>query len=380
MKSGFALSILGHSLVLFFLVGAELFRSPRFINPTEDIISIELISEVELNRDNILSESNVVPSDLDQILETEDNLQDIPEFVQPIIPDLNVQTEVPEIPTNSQILLPDIPQPIEPPGIKIGVPEGVAESIVLKDTIPLPKAADFKLPEIPKVTSEYNPIERPELKVADITQEATVPSEDAKVDENPEPIEESSAKEASTPVVVTEANKAEEPTVPLTGQETSRDLLALGSPTSRPQEFTTPDDIDISELISKIVEDGNPNEIIQDTPKPEPVKRQTLTRGEIERLTFLIEQNWNVGALSSEAKRITLTVRIFMDTKGKPINIELQGQTGGTTNGTAVETAFDVARRAITKGLENGHDLPIEKYDLWKEVIYTFNPENIRNR
>ncbi len=379
MKSGFALSILGHSLVLFLVVGMELFRPHNFINPTDDVISIELISEVELNRDNILSEANVVPSELDQILEIEDNLQNILEIEQPVVPDLNIQPEIPEIPTNNQVLIPDIPRPIEPPGVNIGIPEGIAESIVLKDTIPLPKATEFKLPDIPKVSSEYNPIEKPELKVADITQEATLPSEEAKVDENTEPVDESSVKEASTPMTVTEANKSDEPTVPLTGLDTSRDLLALGSPTSRPREFVVPDEIDISDIISKIVEDKDPDEIIQETPKPEPVKRVTLTRGEIESLRTLIVSNWNLGALSSEAKRVRLTVRIVMDTKGKPINIELEGQTDGASD-KAVESAFEAARRAITKGLEDGHDLPIEKYDLWKEVNFTFNPEEMRTR
>lgn len=380
MKSGFALSILGHSLIFFIIVGADLFYTQRFINPTNDIITIELISEVELNRDSILQSSNVVPSQLDQILETEENLQDTPDFVQPIIPDLSIQTDIPEIPNTSQLALPQIPRPIEPPGVKIGVPEGLSESLVLNDTIPLPKAADFKLPEIPKVTSEYNPIEKPELKVAEIAQEATLPIEEPEIVDEKEPIEESTTKEASAPVIVTEANKSEEPTIPLTSLEVSRELLAQGSPISRPQEFPAPEEVDISELISNLFEEDIPTEIIQDLPTPEPVISESLSRVEIERLRHLIVQNWNVGAMSSDAKRITLTVRILMDTTGKPINIELLGQTGGTTNGTAVDTAFEAARRAITKGLENGHDLPIEKYDLWKEVIYRFNPDEIRNR
>ena len=361
------------------MVGVELFRSPNFINPTEDIISIELISEVELNRDNILAGSDFVPSDLDKITETEDNLAELPDILQPVMPDLSVQTDVPEAPTTNHMPRPDIPQPIEPPGIKIGVPEGLTESIDLKNTVPLPKEVDFKLPEIPKVTTEYNPIERPELKVAEITQEANLPIEEPE-EEKTEPVEESTAREASTPITVTEANKAEEPTVPTTGQVISRDLLALGSPTNRPQEFTTREEIDISELISRIVDENKPSEIVPALPTPDPLERATLSRGEIERLRSLIVQNWNLGAISSEAKRITLTVRIVMDTTGKPINIELLGQTGSFTNGVAVERAFEAARRAITKGLENGHDLPIEKYDLWKEVIYTFNPEDIRNR
>ena len=112
---------------------------------------------------------------------------------------------------------------------------------------------------------------------------------------------------------------------------------------------------------------------------PELENKGTLTSSEIGRLRRLIVDNWNIGALSSEAKRVILTVRIRMDKTGKPIEIELYYSEGGV-NGKAVEVAFEVARRAITKGLENGHDLPKEKYYLWKEVLYTFNPQQMMNR
>ena len=136
------------------------------------------------------------------------------------------------------------------------------------------------------------------------------------------------------------------------------------------------EDLDIDSVISQILEETTPSQPVQAVPEPEPV---ALTSSEIERLRSLIVDNWNIGALSSEAKRVILTVRIRMDETGKPIEIELYNSDGGV-NDKAVEVAFEVARKAITKGLENGHDLPKDKYDLWKEVLYTFNPEQMRNR
>ncbi|MDE2760273.1 MAG: ankyrin repeat domain-containing protein, partial [Paracoccaceae bacterium] len=153
-------------------------------------------------------------------------------------------------------------------------------------------------------------------------------------------------------------------------------LLALGSPTSRPKDFTVSEDLDIDSVISQILEETTPSQPVQAVPEPEP---EALTTSEIERLRSLIVDNWNIGALSSEAKRVILTVRIRMDETGKPIEIELYNSDGGV-NDKAVEVAFEVARKAITKGLENGHDLPKDKYDLWKEVLYTFNPEQMRKR
>lgn len=376
MRSGFALSIFGHALILFLIIGVDLYRTPNFIVPANEVISIELISEVELNRDSILAEENVEPSDIEQITETEDKPQEITEFVQPVIPDLKVQPNIANPPANIQTISPELPQPIEPPGVRIGVPKGIIETIAIKNPTPLSKANEFKLPEIPKVTSEYNPLEKPELKVAEITQEATLPSEEPVLDLEPEPVEENTTKEATTPITITEANKSEEATVPSTDLTISSDLLALGSPTSRPQNFTTTEDILIESLISQIQENPIASEPVQVEPEPEPV---ALTASEIGRLRRLIVDNWNIGALSSAAQRVILTVRIRMDETGKPIEIELYKSEGGA-NGKAVEVAFEVARRAITKGLENGHDLPKEKYDLWKEVLYTFNPEQMRNR
>ena len=361
---------------MFLIVGVEFYRTPNFIIPTNEVISIELISEVELNRDSILSEKNVEPSDMDQITETEDKPQEITEFVQPVIPDLKVQSNLAEVPANIETINPELPQPIEPPGVKIGVPEGITESIVIKEPTPVPKANEFKLPEITKVTSEYNPLEKPELKIAEITQEATLLREETVLELETEPVEESTTEEATTPITVTEANKSEEATVPSTDLKVTSNLLALGSPNSRPKDFTVSEDPDISSVISQILEETTPSEPVQADLEPKPV---TLTTSEIERLRSLIVDNWNIGALSSEAKRVILTVRIRMDETGKPIEIELYNSDGGV-NDKAVEVAFEVARRAITKGLENGHDLPKEKYDLWKEVSYTFNPKQMRNR
>lgn len=376
MRSGFALSIFGHALILFLIIGVEFYRTPNFIIPVNEVISIELISEVEFNRNSILAEENVEPSAMEQITETVEKPQEITEFVQPVIPELKVQPNIAEVPANIQTISPELPLPIEPPGVMIGVPEGITENIVIKDPTSLPKASEFKLPEISKVTSEYNPLEKPELKVAEITQEATLPSEETVLDLETEPVEESTTEEATTPITVTEANKSEEAIVPATDIKVSSNLLALGSPTSRPKDFTVSEDPDISAVISQILEETTPSEPAEAKPEPVPV---SLTPSENERLRSLIVDNWNLGVLSSEAIRVKLTVRIWMDETGKPIEIELYDSDGGV-NDKAVEVAFEVARRAITKGLENGHDLPKEKYDIWKEVLYTFNPQQMRNR
>ena len=49
-------------------------------------------------------------------------------------------------------------------------------------------------------------------------------------------------------------------------------------------------------------------------------------------------------------------------------------------SGSAAETAFQSARRAILRCQGDGYNLPPEKFDQWKRVEMTFNPESMRIR
>ncbi len=87
---------------------------------------------------------------------------------------------------------------------------------------------------------------------------------------------------------------------------------------------------------------------------------------------------WNVGALSSEALRTTVTVRFDMEQNGKPVvgSIELVGQEGGSE--AAAKQAYEAARRAIVRCGSDGFPLPAEKYGWWKQVEIVFNPTKMR--
>ena len=76
----------------------------------------------------------------------------------------------------------------------------------------------------------------------------------------------------------------------------------------------------------------------------------TTTEGEpfADDLGTAIERCWNVGALSSEAQRISITIGFRLGTDGKPISdsIELRNTQGGDA---ATRQAFEAARRAILR-------------------------------
>jgi len=105
-----------------------------------------------------------------------------------------------------------------------------------------------------------------------------------------------------------------------------------------------------------------------------------LTRGQREGLRLAVQNCWNVGALSSEALRVTVTVEVQMGRDGVPErnSVRMLSNTGGSD--TAIRQAYEAARRAVLRCGGSGYDLPAESYDQWRTIEITFNPEDMRLR
>jgi hypothetical protein len=105
-----------------------------------------------------------------------------------------------------------------------------------------------------------------------------------------------------------------------------------------------------------------------------------MTSGERDGLRVAVQQCWNVGSLSSEALRTTVVVAVSMTEDGKPQpeSLRMLGFEGGTE--AAARQAFESARRAIIRCGANGFSLPRDKYEQWRNIEMTFNPENMRIR
>ena len=103
----------------------------------------------------------------------------------------------------------------------------------------------------------------------------------------------------------------------------------------------------------------------------------SLTSSEKDALRVAIQQCWDVGALSSAALRVTVTVSVTMLADGRPntASIRQVSATGGS--GDAVRQAYEAARRAIIRCGARGYDLPAEKFDQWREIEMVFNPERM---
>ena len=102
-----------------------------------------------------------------------------------------------------------------------------------------------------------------------------------------------------------------------------------------------------------------------------------LSQGEKDGLRLRIEACWNIGSLSREAQRTSVSVQFSMTPDGmpEPDSVRLVDSQGGSD--AAAAQAFEAARRAILRCAmqAQGYDLPAEKYARWRDTIVDFRPQ-----
>jgi hypothetical protein len=104
-----------------------------------------------------------------------------------------------------------------------------------------------------------------------------------------------------------------------------------------------------------------------------------LTKSEREGLRLAVQECWNVNS-ASEASRITVVIGLSMEKDGKPLISSIRRISASDGSESAQRSAFDAARRAIIRCSKGGYDLPVEKYDHWRDIEITFNPEKMRRK
>ncbi|MEM8555963.1 MAG: energy transducer TonB [Pseudomonadota bacterium] len=105
-----------------------------------------------------------------------------------------------------------------------------------------------------------------------------------------------------------------------------------------------------------------------------------LTIGERDALRLAVSPCWNFAALSTEAARVTVVVGMDMGLDGRPVAGSLRMVSHNGPNADVAAQSYEVARRAILRCQGTGYPLPADKYDQWKEIEMTFNPERMRLR
>ncbi len=115
-------------------------------------------------------------------------------------------------------------------------------------------------------------------------------------------------------------------------------------------------------------------------PAPAAPAGGSLSPSQADALRLAIQQCWNVGALSTDALMVTVTVGFTMTPSAMPEagSIRVIAASGGTE--AAVAQAFETARRAIIRCAGDGYGLPPEQFEAWRDIEITFNPEGMRLR
>jgi hypothetical protein len=103
-----------------------------------------------------------------------------------------------------------------------------------------------------------------------------------------------------------------------------------------------------------------------------------MTSGEKDAFMIAVKACWNVGSLSSEALRTTVTIGFDMNPDGKPNtgSMKMIDFSGGSE--TAAKQAYEAGRRAIIRCGASGFPLPSEKFDYWSKVEIVFDPNKMR--
>ncbi len=287
-----------------------------------------------------------------------------PELAAPEDPELErTPPETAEVTPPEETLV-EPPAPVPPADVTDETPElaqpetDVAAALPPSDT-PQPRPSERVAPEAvapPDPEAAPDPVER----------EAVVPEEGEA--ETPAKAQEATAPEEAAPEIVTEA---EEPA----GAPT-RSLRPASRPV-RPAVAEAPADA----ATSSAVDDAVAAALADNSAPPRAAPAgPPLSSGERDALRVSVSNCWNVGSLSTAALSTTVVVGVDMTEDGRPVSgsIRMLDFSGGPES--AARQAFEAARRAIIRCGARGFPLPVEKYDHWREIEMTFNPENMRIR
>ena len=219
----------------------------------------------------------------------------------------------------------------------------------------------------------------PEVNLDDLRQEAAIP-DDLSAPVAP-PKEEASAPEAASREIVTEAEEMpsfapqqsarppKRPAAPPQPEVPAPEPEPLPEP--KPEVDPTPEPMRRAETEAAVAA-ALADAIGETAPTGPP-----LTQTEEDTLRVAVQKCWVVD-IGSPAANVTVVLGMQMTPEGKvkPGSLRLISSQGGADS--AAKTAFQAARRAVLRCQKGGYNLPTEKYEHWREIEMTFNPEKMR--
>lgn len=376
MNIGQVISATGHTALIGWLVFGGVFRAePLPIEATEvSVISGEAFAALLAAQDAPTSVTEVAqpaepviePAPLEVPQADDTPAQETPEPATPSpeadpAPDVTDLAPPPEAEVSEEV--PVLPTP---------EPEIAAVAPETSDR-PVPRPSDRIAPE---------PVEAPDPEVTPdpVEQEAVELAETGETVQEPQ---EATAPEEAASEIVTEAEK------PAAAPETS-----LRPPARRPSRPAAPTASEVQAAEADTPAEPEPKPEVDETSSavndalaealneavetPSAPSGPPLSAGEKDSLRVAVQTCWNVGSLSSAALETTVIVAVSLTQDGKPVTSSIRqiGSEGGTA--ASVKQAFETARRAIIRCGSRGFQLPSDKYEQWKDIEMTFNPERMR--
>ena len=386
MNKGLLISGLGHlGLVLWALLGGWFTWASK--HPDVPVVQVSLVTKAEFDAMNAAAPKvdDTAPVPTPQPAATTAP-QPTP---APTVPPPPKPVEPEPLPTPDPAPTPDEAPPPEPP--PVAPPSDTPQPIPVQptDKAPVPDTAE-------RIAS--TPVEATDQpKTADVAtpEQTDTPNPDS----TPVPEQPAAAPEKTVTAVTPDAKPAEDiapqlapttsprpPTRPKT-LETPPEETQTAEPAPDPAATDTAavDPASIDGALALL------DEPAPDTAATTPAASQTgsggtgdqpigaaLNSGEVDNLRRIIGPLWSIGSLSTEATRVTVTMRVQFSEDQKILSVEMVEFTGGTAE--AAQQAFEAARRAVRRGASKGLGLPADKYETWKSMLFTFDTSQGRLR
>ena len=242
---------------------------------------------------------------------------------------------------------------------------------------PEPPAPEVAPADIDRVAPEAAPEPEPNVETAPVARAEVTPDNTA---DTPQPEAEAAAPDAATTEIVTEATETAELAPARAPRPPARPVRPRPEPEPAPEPVPEPAPEPEPDPLADAVAQAVAEAEAASSPAPVPPAPigPPLSQGELFAFRAAVGNCWNVGSLSTASLATTVVVGVSMTPEGKPVtdSIRLISFSGGSEG--AARRAYESARRAIIRCGSSGYNLPSDKYDQWKEIEMTFNPENMR--
>ena len=377
MNTGQVISAAGHATLIGWMVFGGVFRAETLpIEATEvSVISGEAFAALLAAQDAPSSVTEVAQPETPQVAE---EAVDVPEpevAPQQEQPEVVEQPNVDEAPEVTEVApLPEAEVSDEAPVLPTPEPEAVVVAPISSER-PVPRPSDRVAPELVVQPD-------PEVLPDPVEQEAVEPAETGETVQEPQ---EATAPEEAATEIVTEAEQpsaapdaslrppARRPTRPAVQAAQAEEPTEDSAP-AQAEQAAQSEPADTSDAVADALAEA----LGEASETPSAPAGPPLSAGEKDALRVAVQSCWNVGSLSSLALETTVIVAVSLTQDGKPVTSSIRqiGSDGGTA--ASVKQAFETARRAIIRCGARGFELPSDKYEQWKDIEMTFNPERMR--